>query len=311
MPDLAENIVTGEVLDARELAETGSGLDDPWRCPGCNVRMKPIACGEGPYKVSPHFRSESEHKVDCDIDGLRKIVVKGRVKPVFGVMAMTDGIPTILNLVQRRPQRPSTENEEADAEGVLNALHGRGNNDAGTRRHEATASTIRRIAEAYCGFPDERGRRLKIPGCEGNTYASCFQRLRHTKLYVRFSRRVMFAPIRFSRPQENGGITVMELDSVVWPEAIGADGKWHPLARYRLALPTGDWSARSRNRFSKDLEEARNEQRDSHNEGVNWKVFAFFLGDQSEDDLAIFKVTDHRLICFLTICDDVLSKMKP
>lgn len=308
MPDLAENMVTGEVLDARELADTGIGLDDPWKCPGCDVRMKPIACGEGPYKVSPHFRGEGEHKVDCDIDGLRKIVVNGRVKPVRGVMEVTDGIPTALTLAERRPQRPSTESEEGDADAVLGVRRGRGNNDTGARRHEATASTIRRIAEAYCSFPDERGRRLKIPGCVGNTYESCFQRLNNTKGYVHFSRHVMFAPIRFSKPQEEDGATVMELDSVVWPETAGADGKWHPLARYRVALPTGDWSARSRNRFSRDLEEARNEQRDGHNEGADWKVFAFFLGDQSEDDLALFNVIDHRLICFLTVRDEDLPK---
>jgi hypothetical protein len=308
MPDLAKNILTGRIVDARELADTGDGLEDNWKCPGCDVPMTPVACGAGPYKKVPHFRAEEPHKIDCDFDGLRRIVVNGRVKPVRGVIPITDGMPSILVLAGERLQRPSIANEDDGVVGVCGGARRRGTEVMGARWHEATASNIRRIAEAYCGYPDERGRPLKVPGHFGSTYEDCFRRLKSTKGYSRFRRRVMFAPIRFSKPLETGGITEIELDSVVWPEVSGENGNWKPLARYRLALPSGNWSGKSYKNFSKDLKEAQREQRDAHNEGGDWKVFAFFLGDQSEDDLTLFKVIDHRLICFLTVRDDDLPK---
>ena len=47
MPDLALNVTTGQVLDARELAATQNGIDDDWICPdsNCAVRMQKLGTG--------------------------------------------------------------------------------------------------------------------------------------------------------------------------------------------------------------------------------------------------------------------------
>lgn len=311
MPDLARNKRTGSVVDAREIFLSGEGLDDDWVCPGanCNADMKLIACDrDKKYEVSPHFRAKkpAKHAQNCSYDGLRKIVANGRVKTIKETMGIPEALPSVLRLASKRHQLPAQPTQVGLADESRDIYVGEGAGWPQDRKHESSASTLRRIAEAFCAFPLERDRPLRIPNlCQG-TYTSCFQRIKHTSGFHKFENRIFYCPIRFTKPHRDTVSLTVELNAAVWPQSADENVKTTPQSQYRVSLLMDNWEDRNRNRFVADLNEAITSQREAHNKSSKWQVFAFFIGQQSPNDQALFVVNDHRLVCFLTVKENVL-----
>ena len=309
MPDLAHHGRTGDIMDAREVAAAPELIPGPWHCPGCDVAMTTVACGPCDYEVSPHFRANDKHDPECRYDGQYSDAKPGEIRRIKRSMGPPESMPTRLRLAERRPQRRDPDRIDPDAEPV-DAYHGRPDVDDATDTHESTASMLHRIADAYCRYPLERSRRLRIPHCAGRTYADCFHQLKNTTGKVAFDYAVLFAPIRFRTPAVRERTMTIQLSPAHWKAPYDPDAPTSPDAVYRVSFLTGTWRGRNRNRFRYELLEAIADQRRDHgDEDKTWRTYLFFLGRQDLRDLALFNVEDHRLACLFRLRKTVYQRL--
>ena len=173
MPDLARHNRTGDIMDAREVAAAPDLIPGPWHCPGCDVAMTPVACGPGDYEVSPHFRANGKHDLECRYDGWHSDARPGEIRRIRRSMGPPASMPTRLRLAERRPQRHHHDQAESDAEMVY-AYRGRPDRDDAPDAHESTATMLHRIADAYCSYPLERSRRLRIRNAPAAPISTAF-----------------------------------------------------------------------------------------------------------------------------------------
>lgn len=310
MPDLAQNATTGQVLDARELAATQDGINDAWVCPdpSCAVGMIPIACRDADYRVIPHFRARGPHVFGCKADGLRSIVNEGRLHPIQTEMPFPEIFPTVLYLAAQRPQRPA-EGQQANG-GVVDAYRGQGAEAPNANLHHATASTLRRIAEAFCAYPLDHDRPLRIPGLTGTTYRTCFKRIINTQGFIDDPQKVLYAPIKFSKIESYEDLLTVELNPAVWPTEHKDDKKIKPVANYKVEFNIGQWSEGCRRRFSCEIKKFINIQRENYIKESDWSVFLFFIGTQDENNRNVFRVNDHRLFYLIELNDKDFAHKK-
>jgi len=321
MSDLARYLPSREIMDAREVASDPELIPGPWQCPGCCVAMMPVACGSDDYRVSPHFRANGRHASECRYDGMHPDADPGEIRRIQSSMGPPESMPTRLRLVERRPQR--RDSDPADPPAARSHIH-RGRLDAAapSPTHESTASMLHRIADAYCRYPSERRRRLRVPECAGRAYRECFQALKNTTGSPPFDRKVLFAPIRFRRPDVLDDVVTIELAPAVWLSPRDPANPVPPDAVYRVSFRTGPWSERDRRRFRRDLEKAISDQKRDHyddqkhearrsNKHIEktWVTYLFFVGAQDPDDRALFTVDDHRLACFFRLHKDVYRNL--
>ena len=308
MPDLARHRPTGIVMDAYELACAEEELTNEWVCPGCDVVMIPVACGDVDYKVSAHFRAIEPHDATCSFDGLHPNARRGEIRNVEQEAGHPAAMPNVLRLATLRPQLRDECNGRPDTVPV-NPARGAGDDDGVRAAHAATASMLHRIAAAYCRYPAQRGARLRIPNCGGRTYQRCFRRLKNAHDRVLYEYRVLFASIRFSHPTDRDNVVTIELEPAIWRSGWTGT-RMPPDERYRVAFHTEAWSQRSRDRFRHGLDEAVAAQRVFVNARNDlWRTYVFFLGEQDPRDWSTFLVEDHRLVCFLRLHRDVIERL--
>ena len=217
-------------------------------------------------------------------------------------------MPSVLRLLDERPQRPGPASDEEPKESI-DTYRGIGRDGLVTNPHESFASTIYRIAEAYCIYPSERDRQLKVPRCKGKSYATCFYELKSRTGYVNLIRRIMFAPIRFSTPNYQGKTITLELAPAVWPLKRDNPENRKPLKNYSISIDTEEWTVRSRKLFQTDLRNSIQKQTKNYKDDWQRKTYVFFLGLQQEHDLACFLVNRRQLVCFLDLHSDVYSRL--
>ena len=303
MPDLAQHGRTGDIMDAREVAAAPELIPGPWHCPGCDVAMTPVACGPCNYEVSPHFRANGKHDPECRYDGQHFDAKPGEIRRIKRSMSMgpPESMPTRLRLAERRPQRREPDRTNPDDQPV-HAYRGRPDANDAPSTHESTASMLHRIADAYCCYPLERSRRLRIPECAGRTYADCFRQLKNTTGTGAFDYIVLFAPIRFQTPAVRDHTMTIQLGPAHWKAPYDPNAPTSPDAVYRVSFLTGTWRDRDRNRFRYKLLEAIDDQRRDHGDkDETWRTYLFVLGRQDPRDPALFNVEDHRLTCFFRL----------
>ena len=295
-------------MDARELQAPENGLDSEWECPDCSVEMTAVACGDAEFKVSPHFRAVGQHEEDCEHDGRRKLVKSGSIQNIQKSIGKPYDMPSILRLLEERPQRPSPASNEEPKESV-DSYRGIGRDGLVKSPHQSIASTIYRIAEAYCIYPSERERQLRVPDCEGNSYATCFYELKKSTGFVNLTRRIMFAPIRFRTPNCQSKTITFELAPAVWPLQRDNPENRRPLKNYGISIDTEEWTEHSRKLFETELINSVQKQKENYHNGYQHKTYVFFLGQQQESDLVSFLVSSRQLVCFLDLHKDVYTQL--
>lgn len=297
MPDLARNADTGEVHCAEELPFHDDLQNARWVCIACPVQMEPVAAdGARQYLVSPHFRALDEHDPDCDGDGLRRIVTPGGRRAVRRQMGAPAAFPNRLVLVAARPQVARPPDDAAPGLPQVRRYGGQG--QGGGDPHDSYARTLHRIVQCYALFPDERHRPLTIPGCQGNTYNSCFEKLVGTANPTPKPPKVYFAEISFQHVTVENNVATVPLYPVRWiPQKDGSKPKPRIEDRYRVLFNMADWSTRRRNGFLAEMERKRLEQKEVVARNAANKVHLFFLGAQDPTNPLLFRVHDARLAC--------------
>ena len=309
MPDLAWNVSTGDVVDAREVAAAPHLIPGPWQCPGCDVAMTPVACGAAGYRVSPHFRANGKHGRECQYDGWHSDVRHGEIRRIRRTMGPPASMPTLLRLAGPRPELCQPD-QDGPGSGTAHAYRDRPDADGKPAPHESTSSMLHRVAAAYCRYPLERSRPLRIPECPGCTYGACIRQLRNTNGELASDNAALFAQIRFRAPRIEPHAMTIHLEPAHWKEPYSPNRRTPPDSVYCVSFRTETWKKRDRDRFRYELQKAVKNQRQDHNDrDKTWQTYLFFLGRLDKQVPALFNVNDHRLACFLRLHKTVYRKL--
>ena len=300
MSDRARKQNTDNIIDAKSLKKSKTELEGPWECPACKVEMVAVACSNENYKVSPHFRANGKHEENCDLDGKRVLVEERNVRKTTKRMGTPTPMPSVLRIIEKRPQRASQQ-ESGKIEGRIDSYTGAKPNSHTNGSHESSASTIQRIVEAHLSHPSEQDHPLRIPGCDGRTYGTCFHKLKNIPRYTKFKLRIMSAPIRFTDLRYHENEMVVYLNRGILPYFLDDRGKWKLSGYYRIHFLTDEWTERKRELFRNELLEAVRRQKEYYRGDRKREVFVFFLGEQQADDLASFLVDKYQLACFIDL----------
>jgi len=219
MADAARNTTTGRVMQAAALRRGVGSAAGPWQCRACGAAMAAVACGAGRFRVSPHFRAIERHARDCDADGNERPTASRDVRVAVRNRSTVGEGPAALRLPVRRQRRRAGQPVEAGDHEDLHVRRDRGEAAPGT--HGRTVSTLRPVAEHYSFHPEKRGEPLTISGCPRATYSGLFGKLSGTTGYVRWPRKILFAPVRFKDACIGNDTLVVYLNRAIWSSGAG------------------------------------------------------------------------------------------
>jgi len=291
----AQDKYTGAIVEAEELWLIENVDHDRYVCRGCGIKVTP-ASYRPENVVRPYFTTrDGDHKSGCDVDGETKLVSKGRKGRVSTPRhGFPSPYPSRLVLRNERyvvgdcepvSERANSEKNTAkSSEGIGAAL---------ISTHRRAANSIRPICRTFINFPFDRDLELTIPGIDTATYRSVFKKLKWDELIFYPKARLFYAAIRWNKPVDTEDYLEVLLDA-------GERGDNKRLLRgYRIRVQWAEWSKAKRAFVRNEIEAARKEAIKASNENPKSKGYLFFIGQQSPDDVGIFLVTDHRLICCL------------
>ncbi|WP_104657868.1 hypothetical protein [Ralstonia insidiosa] len=293
--DSAQDKITGEIVEAEQLWLIEHVDKDRYVCRGCGIKLTPAA-----YRpenvVRPYFTArDGDHKPDCDVDGERKLVAKGKKQRLS---TPKDGFPAPYpSRLVLRDQRAITGDAndgggDAPAGGATRQREN-GNHDSPTANRRRVANTIRPICRTFIDFPYDRDLELNVPGIDATNYLSVFKKLKWDELARYPDTKIFYAAIRWSKPLDSDDYLEVSLDA-------GERDKDRRLVRgHRVRVEWATWSKAKRTYVRNEIEAARKEAIAAKDTGTKEKGYLFFIGEQDTDDVALFHVTDHRLICCL------------
>jgi hypothetical protein len=159
----AQDIVTGETVDADQLPALDVVDKTRYICRGCGVKVFPAAYHQD-SQVRPYFRVQQGggHLRGCDVDGEQVLIERGRVERLSTPSgSFPTPYPSALRLIEERPivseTLPPTRQVGSAVVEQVEPTHR--TMSYSTRR---VANTIRPICRTYINFPFDRGSRPSI-----------------------------------------------------------------------------------------------------------------------------------------------------
>ncbi|SFL63768.1 hypothetical protein [Rugamonas rubra] len=286
----AIDMVTGEIIDAEQLWLIESVDKERYICRGCGAKAVP-ASFQPENVVRPYFRST--HNADCDVTGEAKLIVRGRQEKLGSKLTgFPAPYPSKLVLVDDRVVDDGGSGGEYPVPPrTRGGPRGRDSGPSDIQR-KRSAGTIRPISRTFINYPYDRYLDLNVPGVDAKTYGQVFKKLKWDELVSYTDKKIFYAAMRWSVPLRTDDYLEVSLD--------GGEREAKKLVRpYRVRVAWGGWSKSKRTYVSNELEVARKDAISEAEKKTNKKAYLFFLGRQDHDDLTLFHVTDHRLICCL------------
>lgn len=286
----ARDKITDEIVDAEELWIINPVNPLGYRCRGCEAVATP--CSYRPENVvRPYFRAKDGHEEGCDVDGEAELIKRARKHRVSTLEGFPGSFPNRLVLRDLRPV--------VDSGGVQGGASSQPDRSTGSKtgnkpqrnRHYA-AQTIRSICRTFIGFPFDRDLPLSLPDVAAGSYQLAFRSLKRDGIISYPQRSLFYARISWAVPTLNDEYLEIQLGHGEWSE-----GKL--IRRYRVRVDWRSWSSAKRNYVSREVEASRLEGMAAKKSGGKDDGWLFFIGRQDENDLALFHVDDHRLICCL------------
>lgn len=293
----AQDKITGEIVEAEQLWLIENVDKERYVCRGCGIKVLPAS-----YKptnvVRPYFTTgkEVDHKADCDVDGEKKLVTRGKKERLS---TQRDGFPVPYpSRLVLRDERPVVD------DGSLSGAGPKAGGKPGTEQSTSAdgtssptrrraANTIRPICRTFINFPYDRDLELAIPGIEATNYLSVFKKLKWDELSLYSEAKLFYAAMRWNKPVETDEFLEIALDA-------GERDETKRLQRgHRIRVEWADWSKSKRTYVRNEIEAARKEAIEAKEKNPKIKGYLFFIGQQDLDDITLFRVVDHRLICCL------------
>ena len=292
----AQDRHTGRIVEAEELWLMETVDKERYMCRGCGIKVIP-ASYQPHNVVRPYFAARAEeHRLDCDVDGVAKLVKKARRGRIGDQLdGFPNSFPSKLVLLDERPvvdaglgaNAPQTATSGRRSDGATA-------DEAPAKGRTRTANTIRPICRAFINFPYDRDRPLAVPGVDASMYKFAFKKLQWNALIRYPDRRIMYASMRWNKPIKSDENLEILLD------AGERDANKRISHGYRVQLLWSDWSKAKRTYVGNEIEAARTEAIKAKDEGRSQeKAFLFFIGEQDLEDPSLFYVKDHRLLCCL------------
>lgn len=288
---------TKEIVEAEDLWMLPHVDRDGYECSGCKKPVYPASYLKTNLK-RPHFSlfPKTDHVEGCDVDGERKTVASGRKGSVRNELETSPGLsPSRLILKDERTSVDPTLPKSPAQTGSKSTT--RTNSDDGTTRPAGRrpSNTIRPICRAFINFPYDRNMSLDIPGIEDKTYLTAFKKLGAANAGIeQFSRsKVFYAELAWAKAQAIDDSLVIQLSAGEW------NSERQLVRKYMLRICWSQWSNYKRTKVQNEMEVVREEGIKEKKSKSKKRAYAFFIGEQDEQDPTYFNVTDHRLICGL------------
>lgn len=283
--EIALDIQTNLLVDGEDLWALEGNVDkERYRCPGCGVKVKPASFLKDKNEKRPYFRELQKtdpHKKWCDIAGEKQLKLKAKKQKVFNENKILPSfIPISLSLIDIRRKI------DPHAESIVEPTSG--------RNYNCTAQNIRRLCKYYIDYPYDRNLPLTLPNIGKYSYEKLFSGIPNKIININTSR-ILFAPIQFSSPKILESEIVIELSRGAWNKEFT-----QIIEKYNLIIHTSNWSKSKKTMFHRELELVRLQAIHTNNRTKN-KSWIFFLGEQDHQDLRVFHVHDHRLVCALFV----------
>lgn len=307
--DSALDKITGLIVEAEQLWQIENVDHERYICRGCDAKVTPSSY-KPTNKLRPYFAAKNGHKPDCDVEGEEKLITRGQKErlthPLKGFPA---SYPSRLVLLDERAVI------DAGAPGAYNpkpSVHG-GYDSTGpssSAPRNRTANTIRPICRAFIKLPFDRDLPLDIPSATGTNFNSVFKRLRSSELQRYQPTHLFYAPIRWNKPIDTDDFLEVLLDA----GEREPSGRLIPEKAHRLRIDWSDWSEFKRRSVRTEMEVGKQEAIDAKKakdaekqnstdtkkaRTPDIKGWVFFLGKQDAEDITLFHVADHRLVCCL------------
>ncbi len=282
--DSALDKITGRIVEAGQLYRSISVDPSLYICPGCGVPLIP-ASYLPENQVRAYFRTNKNepHRPGCDVEGEPLLISRARkLRVTSPTKGFPGSYPSRLQLDDERevvaddasPQTRSGGGERAAFEVAVGTLR---------RQRRWTAKTIRPLASTFMNYPFDRDLPLTVPDLDGTRFCDVFEYVKNNQnnqdpIYEK--PKIFFAPIQWSKVD----------NKLVRP--------------YRVRVVWMDWSEFRKGRVRHEIEVARKEAIAASKKNSKAKGWLFFLGRQVADDLSLFLVKDHRLIC--CIADELI-----
>ncbi|QEL56034.1 hypothetical protein [Chromobacterium paludis] len=294
MMESAQDKVTGLIVEAEQLWQIENVDQERYICRGCGIKVTP-ASYKPTNKPRPYFAAKLGHYDNCDVEGEEKLVKRGQSErlthPLNGFPA---SYPSRLVLLDDREIVDAGASGVAGTKTSVQGSHGStGTVPSHPRRR--SANTIRPICRAFINLPYDRDLPLEIPGVNGTDFQSVFKRLRSNGLQRYPGTHIFYAPIRWSQPIETDEFLEVLLDA----GEREPGGRLIPEKAHRLRIDWHDWSEFKRRSVRNEMAVGKQEAIEARKNNKKINGWVFFLGQQDPDDISLFQVSDHRLVCCL------------
>lgn len=301
---------TGQIIDASQLwiIDQTEGVDKTrYVCRGCGVLANP--CSYRPHnEVRPYFKADPHHLEHCDIPLESLLIKRGRKRRLTSLRGFPGSFPNRLELKTHRivshteglPTAPRSLPPKIKTIEDLLKIY---------RERPWTANTIRPICRTFLNYPYDRDLPLTIDGILANTYRSAFKIIKRDLFTNHIERKIFYAPMGWKTLQKTEDELEIKLG---YGERPPTDEKStinrRTLNPCRIKVHWKNWSNYQRNYVCQEFEAARRESIEAKKNNKKAKGWVFFIGEQDHNDLSIFHVTDHRLIC--CIVDELIYPTK-
>ncbi len=269
-------------------------------CMGCNAEVFAVAWKPNmQYKRASHFRLRLGHKHEagCLTEAYEKFVDSGKKRTVQSASDIPGGYPSRLVFRKQEALIDTTNSPDVPAKDRFIYGSGRLPDNSSSTRNGNTTSSLLQVCRFYINCPQFRDLPFQADGIEGAKFREAFKSLHFFATERVLPRRIHFGSLLFKVSPE---ISPDFLLVTLVPRIKGGNERC-----YRLEICWKDWSAIRRNNFLKQIEEKRAFLREQwirekqSSSSQRSCLYVFFIGDQAEDDLALFRVRDPRNVCIL------------
>jgi len=285
-------------IDQFRLREDADGM--VLRCARCEAEVSAVAWKPGvEYKRSSHFRllPGTKHEDDCPAGKSDKGEGSGQTRPIKSPADFPGGYPSRLSI---RSQQVLVGAENgfvvSSKDRYVHADAGSSQGGGGVRNGNMTSSLLQ-VCNFYLNHPECKPWPFSGDGLQGASYEDIFRSLHRLPREQRLAPRIYFGTMPFKMDFENSPESLV----LVLQQKIGGGSARH----YRVKICWKNWSENRRSRFLNLLEEKRAHLRERWLQEKRTSsshrscVYVFVIGQQAEDDLATFCVTDPRYLCIL------------
>lgn len=263
-------------------------------CRGCSIELFPVAWDlVRKYKCVAHFRRKTEHDPDCNQTAYEDLINSGKSLQITSEASLPGPYPSKLRFPKEKRIVGSVESSVAE---VIDSYRKDPSKEIlknDCTREGNTSTSLLQVCRFYTYFPRLRNLPFEAEGCEGKTFEGTIRllpqivQIRELRPHIYFGR--LSFKDKLDRSAEHLSIKVM--------------GQYVERNRdlYCLELRWATWSERQKSIFFSQIEQYRTTLAEEWRKANAQKprLNVFFLGEQSADNLSVFRLTDPKKICFV------------